>query len=41
MSPSRTGPLAREMPFGRAAGIVRRIDETEPWFYVARTMDSA
>ena len=33
--------LAREMSFGKAAGIVRRIDETEPWFYVEREMDSA
>jgi hypothetical protein len=29
------------MSFGKAAGIVRRIDESEPWFYVQREVDSA
>ena len=33
--------LLREMTIGKAAGIIRRIDETEPWFYVEREMDSA
>jgi hypothetical protein len=32
--------LLREMTMGQAAGVIRRIDESEPWFYVEREMES-